>query len=149
MGGEVHFREAQRGYSPLGNINAGLDVVCSAARDEAIVDNTAFSQLVLNVRDSLFRPSPETRSSIEHGDRRNPYPEDSQEHLTDIMNVLRRRTESRSGDPRDRIYGILGMTRTVVRTRESSDVVSPGQGIFILDYNKSRLQFFKTWRDIS
>lgn len=63
----------------------------------------------------------------------------------DLINVLRRVAGSSCSDPRDHIYGVLGMTRTEVLEKSSlcTQQLDPfGQPRLVVDYSRSVAQVF-------
>ncbi|KAF2159009.1 hypothetical protein M409DRAFT_30544 [Zasmidium cellare ATCC 36951] len=73
------------------------------------------------------------------GDYRNPLLLDLQPQRKDIMNVLKRTATCECSDPRDRIYGVVGMTTTVIT---EGDPTSEEPSLRI-DYNKSVSHVFQ------
>jgi hypothetical protein len=96
----------------------------------------------------LLKASDVTIAKLQLRDEQNPDLQGRGFDSTEIIEVLRRTAECVSLDPRDRIYGILGMT-TVNRRYASEQAKrfqqhqSPDPSYdLVVDYNKSASQVF-------
>lgn len=85
----------------------------------------------LQIETPFFRRTPNVAGELAHGERSNP---DLREldHETDLFNVLGKMYRKECSNPRDHIYGILGMSRAVSGTAGHL-TASPS---LVVDYRK-------------
>lgn len=100
--------------------------------------NRSDDAVILAVR-NLDAAGRATTADMEAEETCNPGFADSPDHASDIVNVLRGSTLCEASDARDRIYGLLGMSRTrVAKTEGAGD-----EPQIEIDYLKSASEVFQ------
>lgn len=82
--------------------------------------------------------TPDIRSELAYGERQNIFLEQL-DHETDIFNVLRRMSKNECSDTRDLVYGVLGMSRTILQGSQSDERVAR----FPVSYDKTMSEVFQ------
>lgn len=83
------------------------------------------------------RPTSTERAEAEVGDSQNVWLDS--DFQMDIFNVLRRTAESECSDPRDHVYGVLGMTNANYSFSRDHGM----DPCLVVDYNKSVMEVFR------